>query len=98
MAAAMTLVGRGGWIGLLVRYRRRQVLLDGGAGAEPTGRLAAWLVSDERSELRSELRALCAARGLHPAVAAASVADLMIEPHRAGWRPARLRCSSRRKA
>ncbi len=38
------------------------------------------------------------ARGLHPAVAAASIAELMIEPHRAGWRPARLRCSSRRKA
>jgi hypothetical protein len=47
--------------GLLVRYRRRQVMLDGGPGAEPAGPLAAWLVSDERSELRRELRALCAA-------------------------------------
>jgi hypothetical protein len=32
--------------GLLVRYRRRQVMLDGGPGAEPTGKLLAWLVSD----------------------------------------------------
>jgi hypothetical protein len=67
--------------GLLVRYRRRQVMLDGGPGAVPAGRLAAWLVSDERSELRRELRALSAARGLHPAVAAVRVADLVIEPH-----------------
>ena len=67
--------------GLLVRYRRRQIMLDGGPGAEPAGRLAAWLVSDERSELRRELRALCAARGLLPSVAAVSIADLVIEPH-----------------
>ncbi len=67
--------------GLLVRYRGRQVMLDGGPGAEPTGRLAAWLVSDERSELRRELRALSAVRGLHPSVASVRVADLVIEPH-----------------
>jgi len=66
--------------GLLVRYRRRQVMLDGGPGAEPAGRLSAWLVSDERSELRRELRTLCAARGLRPAVAAVCIADLVIEP------------------
>jgi hypothetical protein len=65
--------------GLLVRCRCR-VMLDGGPGAGPAGRPAAWLVSDERIELRRELRALCAARGLDPAVAAVCVADLMIEP------------------
>ena len=54
--------------GLLVRYRCRQVMLDGGPGAEPTGRLAAWLVSNERSELRPELRLLSAARGLRPSI------------------------------
>jgi hypothetical protein len=67
--------------GLLVRYRRRQVMLDGGPGAESAGQLAAWLVSDERGELRRELRALSAARGLYPSVAAISIADLVIEPH-----------------
>jgi hypothetical protein len=66
--------------GLLVRYRQRQVMLDGGPGAEPAGTLAAWLVSDERSELRREIRALAAARGLRPAVAAVTVAGLVIEP------------------
>ncbi len=52
-------------------------MLDGGPGAEPAGRLAAWLVSDERSELR----VLSAARGLHPSVATVRVGDLVIEPH-----------------
>lgn len=66
--------------GLLARYRRRRVMLDGGPGAEPAGRLAAWLVSDERSELRRELRTLGAARGLRPTVATVGVADLVIEP------------------
>lgn len=67
--------------GLLIRYQRRRVMLDGGPGAEPAGKLAAWLVSDERSELRRELRALSAAHGLQPAVAGISIADLVIEPH-----------------
>jgi hypothetical protein len=67
--------------GLLVRYRRQRVMLDGGPGAEPPARLAAWLVSDEHSELRRELRALAGARGLEPHVAAFTIADLVIEPH-----------------
>lgn len=67
--------------GLLVRYRRQQVMIDGGPGAEPSGRLAAWLVSDDQSELRRELRALAEARGLRPRVAATALADLVIEPH-----------------
>jgi hypothetical protein len=67
--------------GFLVRYQRCQVMLDGGPGAEPAGRLAAWLVSDERSELRRELRVLSAGRGLHLSVATVRVGDLVIEPH-----------------
>jgi hypothetical protein len=66
--------------GLLVRYRRHQIVVDGGPGAEPTGAVAAWLVSDERSELRRELRTLCAERGLRPAVTPIRVNDLSIEP------------------
>src|ERR671923_2093106 len=55
-APARLLVARGG-----VR-----VMLDGGPGAEPSGRLDAWLVTDERAELRSRLRRLAAERGLRP--------------------------------
>jgi len=66
--------------GLLVRYRRRRVMIDGGPGAEPAGPLAAWLVSDERSELRAELRVLAASRGVRPAAAATAIAGLVIEP------------------
>lgn len=67
--------------GLLVRYHRQQVMLDGGPGAAPGGKVAAWLVTDERSELRRELRALAAARGVQPAVTATAIGGLMIEPH-----------------
>ncbi|MEV0634560.1 MBL fold metallo-hydrolase [Streptomyces sp. NPDC050619] len=49
--------------GLLLRYGGHRVAFDGGPGAEPPpGRLAAWLVTDERSELRSELRRSATAR------------------------------------
>lgn len=74
--------------GLLVRYRRRGVMLDGGPDAGPApppgpgaaGTLAAWLVTDEHSELRRELRGLAAAHGVQPRVAAVSVAGLSVEP------------------
>ena len=52
--------------GLLVARRGVRVMLDSGPGAEPAGRLDAWLVTDERAELRSQLRRLAAERGLHP--------------------------------
>jgi hypothetical protein len=52
--------------GLLVARRGVRVMLDGGPGAEPAGRVDAWLVTDERAELRSQLRRLAAERGLHP--------------------------------
>jgi hypothetical protein len=41
-------------------------MIDGGPGAEPRGHLDAWLVTDERAELISEIRRLAAARGLRP--------------------------------
>jgi hypothetical protein len=52
--------------GLLVARRGVRVMLDGGPGATPSGRLDAWLVTDEWAELRSQLRRLAAERGLHP--------------------------------
>jgi hypothetical protein len=67
--------------GLLIRYRRYQIMLDGGPGAEPGGAVAAWLVSDESSELRRELRGLARSHGLQPVVAAIRVNDLSVEPH-----------------
>jgi Beta-lactamase superfamily domain len=52
--------------GLLVARRGVRVMLDGGPGAEPAGRVDAWLVTDERAELRSQLRRLAAEWGLRP--------------------------------
>ena len=50
--------------GLLLRGAGHRVAFDGGPGAEPPpGRLDAWLVTDEHSELRSQLRRLAATRG-----------------------------------
>ena len=54
--------------GLLVRAGRTRVMIDGGPGAEPPGRIDAWLVTDDRSELRAELRRLARARGCEPEV------------------------------
>jgi Beta-lactamase superfamily domain len=52
--------------GLLVEHGRVRVALDGGPGAAPAGRLDAWLVTDERTELIRELRQLAAVHGLAP--------------------------------
>ncbi|MFI2200448.1 hypothetical protein ACH47Z_06615 [Streptomyces sp. NPDC020192] len=52
--------------GLLLRCTGHRVAFDGGPGAEPPpGRLDAWLVTDERSELRSVLRRRAATRDVH---------------------------------
>lgn len=70
--------------GLLVSYLRHRVVLDGGPGAQPPGRVDAWLVSDARGELRSELRRLSAHYGLSPVVASYHSHrgdELRIEPH-----------------
>jgi hypothetical protein len=42
--------------GLLVECGAVRVAVDGGPGGVPTGRLDAWLVTDERAELIRELR------------------------------------------
>jgi hypothetical protein len=41
-------------------------MIDGGPGAEPRGKLDAWLVTDERAELIAEIRRLARRRNLVP--------------------------------
>ena len=66
--------------GLLVEAGSNRVMIDGGEGAEPDGPLDAWLVTDEHSELRSQLRRLAANHGLKPVVAPYERPGLHIEP------------------
>src|SRR5919197_3465645 len=66
--------------GLLVAYRRRRVMLDGGPGATPEAHLDAWLVTDERGELQSSLRRLAAEHDLSPHVGRFDSDELRIEP------------------
>jgi hypothetical protein len=65
--------------GLLVARCGVRVMLDGGPGAEPAGRLDAWLVTDERAELRSQLRRLAAERGLCPHAGSFQRGELRID-------------------
>src|SRR5919198_3403469 len=67
--------------GLLVARGGVRVMLDGGPSAAPAGRLDAWLVTDERAELRSQLRRLGAERGLHPHTGSFQRGALRIDPH-----------------
>ncbi|HZA77882.1 MAG TPA: MBL fold metallo-hydrolase [Acidimicrobiales bacterium] len=66
--------------GLLVSYGGTRVALDGGPGAAPEPPLDAWLVCDERSELRTELRRLARDRDVEAAVAPFRAGGLSIEP------------------
>jgi hypothetical protein len=70
--------------GLLLSYRRRRVMLDGGPGAQPSGRLDAWLVTDERAELISQLRRLAAGHRVTPSVDSIEVDGLHVEPRPVG--------------
>jgi Beta-lactamase superfamily domain len=66
--------------GLLLAYGRARVVFDDGPGAEPAGRLDAWLVTDERSELRAPLRRLARACGQEPVIASFTRGRLRVEP------------------
>jgi hypothetical protein len=57
-------------------------MLDGGPGAEPTGHLDAWLVTDERAELIAQIRRAARGRGLEP-----RAADFQQGPLEVGCRP-----------
>ncbi|TDD68980.1 hypothetical protein E1262_14295 [Jiangella aurantiaca] len=67
--------------GLLLRFSGHQIVFDGGPGAEPPDGVAAWLVTDERAELRTALRRLAAARGLTPRIGHYTGDSVRVEPH-----------------
>lgn len=52
--------------GLLVRQGLIRIVLDGGPGSEPSGRLDAWLVTDEHAELMAQIRRIASKHGLAP--------------------------------
>lgn len=66
--------------GLLIRYRGSRVAIDGGPGAAPAERVHAWLLTDERAELRREIAHLAARHDIEPAVQAFAWQDLCVEP------------------
>lgn len=66
--------------GLLVEHGAVRVAIDGGPGAEPRGKLTAWLVTDPRAELIRDLRRLAAAHGLEPGVRPLAVGGLSFRP------------------
>jgi hypothetical protein len=55
--------------GLLVAHAGFRVMIDGGPGASPGGRLDAWLVTDEDAELIAAIRRLARRRKLAPRAA-----------------------------
>lgn len=67
--------------GLLVQRGDVRVMIDGGPGAAPSGALAAWLVTDERSELISRIRELARAKGLEPYAGPFRAKGLVIKCH-----------------
>jgi len=66
--------------GLLLEYAKARVMIDGGPGAVPTGRLDAWLVTDEKCELMPAIRRLARPRGLEPAVRRFDLGKLHVTP------------------
>jgi hypothetical protein len=67
--------------GLLVEYEDLRIMIDGGKGAQPAGKLQAWLVTDVQGELIREIRQLVGSRDLEPEVATYNGDSLLIEPH-----------------
>lgn len=67
--------------GLLVERGGSRVMLDGGPGAAPSGRLTAWLVTDLHGELIARIRALARERGVEPRMGDLRSGPLTIEGH-----------------
>lgn len=65
--------------GLLLQRSGVRVMIDGGPGAVPSGKLAAWLVTDIRSELMPRIRQLARVKGLEPYVGSFRARGLLIQ-------------------
>jgi hypothetical protein len=65
--------------GLLVAEAGTRVVIDGGPGAEPSGRLHGWLVTDEGAELIASLRRLAGKYGLTPRAGSFRRGGLLVE-------------------
>lgn len=85
----MTLLGIGAMAspryrpaGVLVEYAKARVMIDGGPGAQPAGRIDEWLVSDARGELMPAIRRLGRRRRLEPQVRRFEHGRLSIVPRR----------------
>jgi hypothetical protein len=85
----LTLLGIGamaspryGPAGVLVEYASARVMIDGGPGACPSGRLDEWLVTDAFGELMPAIRRLARRRGVEPAVKRFARGRFSIEPRR----------------
>jgi hypothetical protein len=68
--------------GLLVEYTGARVMIDGGPGAAPAGRLDRWLVTDEHGELMATIRRLAKQRGVEPAAGRFERGKLSVAPRR----------------
>lgn len=83
--------------GLLVEHGDVRVAIDGGPGAELSGALDAWLVTDARAELISKLRRLARGRGLEPEVRVFIGPGITIDPHPVVHVASHLRVPGRRR-
>lgn len=67
--------------GLLIETAAGRIMIDGGPGAEPIGKIDAWLITDDRAELVREIRRLAERNQLTPGVASFQLGGLRIQPH-----------------
>ena len=66
--------------GLLVECGSSRVMIDGGPGATPKGKLSAWLVTDIHSELIAKIRKLARLKALQPEIRTFVSDRLVVQP------------------
>ncbi|RSM80888.1 hypothetical protein DMH04_28660 [Kibdelosporangium aridum] len=70
--------------GLLLSWRGKRIMFDGGPGAQPRHQIDAWLVTDQQGELIREIRRLAEAYGTNPIVATYTHQTLRVQPRPVG--------------